>query len=879
MKEKQLLIRILFLDENLPAIRLVESVLRKTLPEFELKIAKTEKEFMKFVIRFQPDIILSAWKLEKYSSAEAFQLIQEQGYKIPFIIITDTLSEKVVNELKATGIDDCIFRSDLTQLPQRIQKALDKKNIHALKEIAEHELKYERGRLQTIFKNTPEAIINVGFKGEILEINPTGLNLLQVDVLKKLERKDIFDFIHPDDIRRYKKFHNSVGIGNKKTEKFKIVGSKKECRWVETKGVPLFNEEEHIISVLTIHKDITEQHEAQELINFHAKLFENISDAVVSFSCDLVIQSWNKGAERIYGWKEKEVVGKKISELRWSAVSEEKVIERFREISASGHLERELNFYRKDGRMLTILISTSAIKNDNGKITGFVGLHSDITERKLAETVIKESELRLKAGQELANLGYWERDLITEKIIWSEQTYKIFEADETENKSSLEDFLTYVHPDDRSSILEAWNKLTDGVDKITHRYRALMKDGRVKHILAVTQLLKNDQGIPVKVMGISMDISDLIIAKENALILEKKFQELFENSPDGIYVEDEDGYILAANQVACKFQGYTKEELVGKNIKDLVPEEFKQELLSRFALFSEQDDELIESFVWDRNMNPTPVEIKTNSISYNGMPALLVHARDISKRRIAETEKLNTDLKFNALTEQAPVAIYHVDRQGKFIDFNKKFLEIFDITTEELERAEWKFRIHPDDLSMFMKLREETMGTDKQVKIQYRLFVQDKIKYVFGTSNALLNSEGELIGRIGTILDITENVMSKEKIVRTQTMLQSLFEHSPDSIFIEDLNGNILNANSRACKLQGMEYDDLVGKNIIDLVPESYRGSMMQNHKQFCEGTLQRLKVSVWNKDGKETPVEIRANLVNYFDSVALLLHVSTLES
>ena len=230
-------------------------------------------------------------------------------------------------------------------------------------------------------------------------------------------------------------------------------------------------------------------------------------------------------------------------------------------------------------------------------------------------------------------------------------------------------------------------------------------------------------------------------------------------------------------------------------------------------------------------------------------------------------------------SDQAPVAIYHIDNDGKFIHFNKKFLDMFELTPEELKRGEWEKRIHPDDLVRFMKLREETMGTTKKTEVHYRLLINDKVKFLFGTSNAFFNDEGKQIGRIGTILDITENKEAKEKMMRTQTMFQSLFEYSPDSIFIEDARGNILNANSKACKLQGMEYDELVGKNIKDLVPANQHEALMRNHKHFFEGTIQRLKTSMWDKEGKEIPVEIRANLANYFDSLALLLHISTVEN
>ena len=199
MKEKKQSLRILFLEENKPFITQVETILRESLPEFELKTAKTEKEFLKFVIRFQPNVILSGYQLNKYSAIEAFQLLRHEHHQIPFIIVTDKLSARITNSLTKKGMENSLFKSDLSELPQAVLKASEENKLNSEKEKAVGLLYVERSRLQTIFNNTPAAIMNISFKGDFLEINPTGLEMLQVDDVNKLDRKKIFHFIHPDD--------------------------------------------------------------------------------------------------------------------------------------------------------------------------------------------------------------------------------------------------------------------------------------------------------------------------------------------------------------------------------------------------------------------------------------------------------------------------------------------------------------------------------------------------------------------------------------------------------------------------------------------------------------------------------------------------------
>ncbi|MCX6291468.1 MAG: PAS domain S-box protein [Bacteroidetes bacterium] len=1000
MKEKKQILRLLFLEENVVSIRLVESILRDSLPEFELKMAKTEKEFFKYVIRFNPDVILSGYQLEKYSANEAFELLRSENHQVPFIIVTNKLSEELAGELVKKGIEDCISRANIAQLPISILKAVEKRKINSLKNDAVNQLKQEQGRLETIFKNAPEAIINIGFKGEILEINPTGLSMLQVDGEKKLVKRDIFDFIHPGDVKRFRKFHNSVGIGNKKSGKFRIVGSKKEEHWVETSAVPLMDEDDHVVSVLTIHRNITEQEKANEQMAYHAALVENVSDAIISIDPSRIIKSWNPAAEKIYGWKQKEVIGKSIQEViqtdfihlniddvqlslkekghwegrvktvskkgnhlvvhssttvlkdqqgmisgmvvvhrditeklkaeeqlsysaklfenihdavisldnefivrSWNDGAErifgwkaeeaigkknsdlylghypEEQIRKFKNnIIEKKHWSGEISLVAKSGREIIARISSSALFDENKKVTGCVSLYHDITEQEKSLAALYESQLRLNAGQQIANMGYWDREFPSQEGTWSRQMFEIFELPVSSAAPPVEVFLNMIHPVDRESMNKTQEELLTSSDKLTHHYRLLMNDGRVKHILAYSQLVRDEKGVPCKLIGTTMDITEQKMAEEKARLNEKRFEELFNHSPDAIYVEDATGTILDVNKVACHFQGYSREELIGRNVLEFTPVEFTNQVIGGFEKLFLQDETIMESFVWDKSWNARPVEIKTTRIQFNGKPALLMHARDISKRRAAEKAKRESELRFDALSQHAPVGIYQVDNYGNFMQVNKKFLEIFELTPELAVTNEWKNKIHPDDLPRFMKLRTEMLGKPKELEVNYRLLINGKTKYVFGKSNPVYDDEGNVTGRIGTIFDVTENKKTIEQMMFTQTMFQNLFEHSPDPIFIEDLEGNILNANLKACNLHGLDYDELIGKNIIDLAPVARREEVKKNLDLLCDGSLQRIRTYAWNQKGLETPVELKANLINYFDKVAVLVHVFPLE-
>ncbi len=119
---------------------------------------------------------------------------------------------------------------------------------------------------------------------------------------------------------------------------------------------------------------------------------------------------------------------------------------------------------------------------------------------------------------------------------------------------------------------------------------------------------------------------------------ERRFRHLFENSPDAVFVEDFSGNVLAVNPAACRLHNIKREELIGKNVMELVPPDKREEVGTNFSKMEKSKQAYVESFSFTKEGKAIPVEIRASHINYAGKPSQLLHVRDITERKQAEVE-------------------------------------------------------------------------------------------------------------------------------------------------------------------------------------------------------------------------------------------------
>lgn len=298
--------------------------------------------------------------------------------------------------------------------------------------------------------------------------------------------------------------------------------------WVNALGKGVYNDQNKPIRMIGICIDITERKKTEEKLREQNLVITSTTDAIFSTDESFVITSWNKAAERTFGWKGEEVIGKTTTEVfnpvypTFNGLTREQVVDK---LMSNGCWRGELIYHKKDGSMIPVLASSNVVKDKNGDITGGVAIVHDITERKKREKALKGAQQDLAHAQEVAKIGSWRIDTQHNVLIWSEQTHNIFGV----KKGTLltyETFLATVHPDDREYVNQRWKDALEG-EPYDVEHRIIVGD-KTKWIREKAELEFDENGTLLGGFGTSQDITDMVKLREQLKYYTKNLEKLVE---------------------------------------------------------------------------------------------------------------------------------------------------------------------------------------------------------------------------------------------------------------------------------------------------------------------------------------------------------------
>jgi PAS domain S-box-containing protein len=249
--------------------------------------------------------------------------------------------------------------------------------------------------------------------------------------------------------------------------------------------------------------------QAEEQEHLLSAIVQSSDDAIISKDLNGIILSWNSGAEQLYGYSAVEAVGRDVAMLVPPDHSREltEIMTNIRQGKKVEHYTTER--IRKDGTRICVSLTVSPIRDAAGHVMGASSIAHDVTSRMQAEEALKQSEERLKEAQRIAHFGSWELDLTNDKLLWSDEIYRIFEIDPAQFGASYEAFLDRIHPDDRAMVNAAYTNSVKNRTPYSIEHRLLFADGRVKYVHEQCETFYDAGGRALRSVGTVQDVSEL----------------------------------------------------------------------------------------------------------------------------------------------------------------------------------------------------------------------------------------------------------------------------------------------------------------------------------------------------------------------------------
>ncbi|HEY3453191.1 MAG TPA: PAS domain S-box protein [Bryobacteraceae bacterium] len=343
--------------------------------------------------------------------------------------------------------------------------------------------------------------------GTLLFMNPPGLETVGASCSEAVIGKSIYHVIAPEDRERFREFNQLICGGKKGSLQFKIVGPKGESRHMETHAAPLHNSDGTTVHLAVTH-DVTERKRAERSSFLLSAIVDSSDDAIISKNLDGVITSWNKSAQRLFGYTAEEAIGRTVASLIIPDDRQDEEPEILARLRRGEHIDHFETVRRtKDGSLLDISLTISPVKNREGTIIGASKIARDITESKRIRTKLMESEARFRQLADTMPQMVWTARADGYVDYYNERWYEFtgFSRDALGDAN----WAHIVHPEDLQRTRDSWYAAVYSGESYNIEYR--FRDRREncwRWFMGRALPVRDANGKVVKWFGTCTDIDD-----------------------------------------------------------------------------------------------------------------------------------------------------------------------------------------------------------------------------------------------------------------------------------------------------------------------------------------------------------------------------------
>lgn len=433
---------------------------------------------------------------------------------------------------------------------------------------------------------------------------------------------------------------------------------------------------------------------------------------------------------------------------------------------------------------------------------------------------LAESEKRCREAQEIAKISSWNYDFSTNKIYWSDETYKLIEIKPQSESLTLDFYLSCIHEDDRNSVKNFSINFLLKNPLQNLQYRIITKKGNIKYINEKRSVqIKN--GRIVKIIGICQDITECVLSEQKLNITKNLFSNTLSSIKDGFVILDKNSNYLYINEEAENLLKIkNKQALIGKHIWAEFPEKEGDTFFDNYhkALKTGKPISFENYFKpWNRWFENRIIPSKEG---------MLLFFHEITEKKDTENKIKEA---YNIINKSSSVAILCENKRDFPVEFaSENVLGLFGYTYTEFLANKIKMAdlVHRDDLkyirSEFFKLLKSEHIKTLKPKLYRILTKNGTVKWVKSSIDTIRNEDNIITHIQGITEDFTEQKKTQDLVIESNQRIQDQFNNTPLASIIWDLDFNVLEWNNSAKNIFGFTEEEAKEKPIKDLITPPY---------------------------------------------------------
>ncbi len=692
---------------------------------------------------------------------------------------------------------------------------------------------------------------------------------------EELVSRPFTDVIHPEEretaVSRYRQMIEGKNI--ELPYPYRLVDKEGNIKWIEVNSVSVSWQGKP--AVLVFVDDVTQrtlqEDKLRESESRYRELVENTGDLVYAMDGEGNFKLVNRTIEREYGYSASDLVGKGFREIVKSE-SYESISQVFKEqLKGIDVGPFEFDIFDKNGEIRTVE-SRERLLWEGKRVVEVHGIARDVTERRLAEAALRESEEKFRSLVENLNDVICSTDLegrvtyvspVIEQIIG----YPVPEI----IGRSITDF---IYPQDLPAFLKSHKKTLNG-QKEPLEFRAVHKNGNIIHVRTFSRRQFRN-GTLVGLTGTITDITERVKAEHALRESEEKYRLVVENAGEGIAIADSDSFRYV-NPTMIRYTGYSREELYGRHFVDFVhPDDRKEFLKAHRRLLSgnAETTPVTHRFI-DRDGNVRWAEDTAVPITWEGKRAVLVFVKDATERKRIEEALRESEEKYRIVVENAQEIItVTVDGVLQFI--NRKALAISGYREDELLWTPAIDRVHPDDRHLLLEHRKKREGRGKAIRpLIMRLIARNGD--IVWTENSIVPVlwQGKPAA-LNIASDITERKRIEDALRESEEKYRLVVENASEIIVISR-DGFVKFANKAVTTIFGIPPEAMIGRHLSDLVIRRDQDRLREDYRKLTSGeeVLPFYRYRMHDSKGNICSIEVNGITITWEGQPCVLSFVS----